>query len=546
MASQSSLPGRDLPPELLEFIFSYLELPSPDSIGRGRWEHLKRENDEECGTTLDMNSKDYFARLATNDGEYASRLKTLSSLTRTSQKHHKIATPLLYKTYPGQRIANMNTLLRTLVNAPRKRDLVKRMVLDPFTASQGQFMNSPGNRGEKWTDSIARLGISNGLINHLQSFARSEADVQDAQVGLLFFLCTNIETLDVTASFDWHMGLMAPLLAELSKPGPQTLFRGSWQSDGIGGGGCFDLPLRKLKNLSLRLCDTNYVAGTGMFDDLIRLPTIQRLTLYRFTSEADVLGQNSNLRELVLWRCTFGWESILAALAHLPKLNALSIIFAGLTCSMGDIYNQDDTEITFAGLSTVLQKYTPLLETLRLDTRELLFHTNSQQLNDLDVSQMPHLKELAVESQALWGDHVLSEVDEALGSTPRLRDLLSLSLEKLTILVHHLQSHPWPAARSAQLIFHKSARFAQRAPAALKEVHLDLLWGWAQYGLTHEPRLRERGWVAEGVVDDVEVARPSPVVGSMTSRVARKKLWSQWSQWEPGRGWETMVLRRVG
>lgn len=192
-----------------------------------------------------------------------------------------------------------------------------------------------------------------------------------------------------------------------------------------------------------------------------------------------------------------------------------------------------------------MQKYISLLETLRLDTRESLFHTNSKQPNDIDVSQMPRLRGLGVESQAIWGEHVVIEVDEASDSIPRLRDLLPADLEKLTTLAHHLQSHPWPAARSAQLIFHASARFTRRAPAALNEVHLDLLWDRAQYELTHDPRLKERGWIAEGFVDDVEVARPSLVVGSLTSWVARKKLCSQWSQWEPGRGWEPMVLRRA-
>ncbi|KAK4501928.1 hypothetical protein PRZ48_007738 [Zasmidium cellare] len=524
---------RQMPPELLEAIFSNLQLPPPELIGRERYEHLKRQNDAECGRTLDMQSTDYYAKLATNDDEYAARVKTLSSIARSSTALCEIATPFLYAMYPGQKIASLKKLLRTLVESPGKCELVKKVVLDPFAASLRN----------RWKDKVAHFGLSARFVDELQQFSRG--GVQDAQVALLLFICPNIKTLDVSASADWHMGLMPPLFAELMKPRPQTLFRGDEALDGVGSWSNLELPLRKLRELSLRLCDTNYVAGTGMFDDLIRLPAIQKLTLYRFTSEADVLGRNGNLREVVLWRCTFGWESVLAALKHLPKLRALSVVFAGVTCSMGNVYPQEDTELSFRGLSEVLLEHCPLLEKLRLDTRELLSYTNSQQLNDLDLSQMHNLENVAVESQALWGEHVLPGDDEVDAPFPRLRDILPPSLEKLTVLVHHLQPNPWPEARSPQVVFHESARYAQRAPAALREVHLDLLWGYAQYGLTHERR-GENGWTAEGVEDDVEVERPSPVVGSMASREERKKLWRHWSQWEPGRGWETVVLRRVG
>ncbi|KAF2171014.1 hypothetical protein M409DRAFT_18986 [Zasmidium cellare ATCC 36951] len=231
-------PSRQLPPELLSSILAHLQLPSPAIIGRERWEHLKRQNDEECGTTLDMNSADYMAKLATNDDQYAARIKTLNEEVPA---------------HPSE--------------SPGKCRLVKRVVLDPFAAS---YQNN-------WKHRVARLGLSARLVDEFQKFARG--DVPDAQVGFLLFLCPNIEMLDVSASFDWHMGLMAPLFAELMKLRPHTLFRGDGAVDGVGRGENFELPLRRLKELSLRICDTNYVAGTGMFDDLIRMPVIEMLTL---------------------------------------------------------------------------------------------------------------------------------------------------------------------------------------------------------------------------------------------------------------------------
>lgn len=116
-----------LPDELLKHIFSFLQPPSPEALGRARYEHIgfADENAEAVNQYAVTNHENLLPKLKTNDEQYKLGLSTLSNCTRACKRFERIARPLLYEHYPGQPIAGLQAFNRTLVRRPDLARMVK-------------------------------------------------------------------------------------------------------------------------------------------------------------------------------------------------------------------------------------------------------------------------------------------------------------------------------------------------------------------------------------------------------------------------------------
>ncbi|KAM3420641.1 hypothetical protein BST61_g3897 [Cercospora zeina] len=104
--------GKKLPTELVKHILSHLQPPPPETLGRARYEHIEfaDETAEAVNQFAAASHKDLLPRLKTNDAEHKIGLATLSSATRVCSRLRDITRPLLYESFPGQPVAELQTL----------------------------------------------------------------------------------------------------------------------------------------------------------------------------------------------------------------------------------------------------------------------------------------------------------------------------------------------------------------------------------------------------------------------------------------------------
>ena len=548
--------ARGLPDELLLQIFLPFQLPTPAVLGREQHEHLQAQPRRDSRNQINAHQR--------ITDEYAARhkldLQTLSSITRCCKRFRRIASPVMYHVFPGYKIANPTQFIPTLLKHTDLAASVKQLVLDEWVPRENKHLMSPKDGYFHWLNCISKFGLGRNLVRYLET--QPMKAIEDVQVALLLFLCTQVTSLDLTASLSWEEGFMARLCEELVKERPNTLFRGEQDTHGSFG----NLPLRQLRELSLRFGQNDDTATVSQFQTLLRLPTIQSLTIYRFTAhDVDFLTRMPQLRELCLWRCSFAESWIREALKSLPNLVSLNVVWAG--------YNMQAShasgllmEIDYHELSIAICKYTPKLERLVLDPRELqklgvVIYPDPPHKDWVDFSGHLSLKYISVEARALWRGYIGTDSwkkDEAAECSqpsyvmPRLVNILPTSLATLVVLANKGHS---PCFRGVDLVVLDCLSLVAQASTCLQVLHIDTdvnQFGGTQQLAFHSEEdaecLRKLGWDRRVVVNDAEVARKSPVLAGGTTLTQRNQydelIHALGDNWNPEVGkFSTKIVR---
>ncbi|KAM3419400.1 hypothetical protein BST61_g5329 [Cercospora zeina] len=540
--------GNTLPTEVIENVLRYLLPPSPETLGRARHEHIEfeDENAEAVNRFTAASHKDLLSRLKTDDAEHKLGLITLTNATRACLRFREITQPLLYESFPGQPLANLQLLNRTLIGRPDLARMVSKITIGEWDVDMLSGLD------KWWRSTISKVELSVQLIVSLDSKAKEGSE--DAQVALLLMLCTEVRAIDISVPvlFKSH-SVVNMLMVEIIQERPNTLFRGA---DRIAPSLMHtSLPLRKLRDASLRSGNVAHTMSIGVFEKLMSLKTLKRLTLYRTSGEAGTFPCLSALERLCLWRCEAGTE-LVPILAQCGNLRSLEVVWAG--CTMDYMHNVFplDTVIDYKQIGSFIAKHLVKLETLLLDPREpYLFGRSCKQLHSLDFSSMKHLKELSVEAQALWHQHVTDELPqrEIKAPLPRLQDILPPSLNKLAVLADRRSDHMWALkdyaiTRNAKLMLYDCARYLIDAPACLQSIHLDVPYMEVSPGLTELADLfADLNCSTLEIIGDPAVQRASPVVGATTPREQRIKLRAIFHVWSPNTNhWPSVVIERNG
>ncbi|KAK4541836.1 hypothetical protein LTR36_007368 [Oleoguttula mirabilis] len=509
--------------ELLLGIFSTLQLPPAIEIGKQRYETLHVPQLE--ASIYSGDGSDYIGANATQDVGLGLRLRTLSAISKCSKRFRKLVTPLLYRVYPGQEVAPPRLLVRSLLARSELVSYVKEMALDywdamDFSAVRSQTRDS--NWQGWWQSSVKKLGLSKALLARIGRLA--DKDLPDAIAALLLVYCTDIETLDLSAPMVLHASILTPLFKELLHPRPNTWFRGE-EEDASNSERVPSLPLRHLRNLSVRLADSNYVAGILQFGTLLRLPTIQAFTPYRFTSEADFLVHMRNLQSLCLWRCSFDQSTLVAALKACRPLRRLTIVWAGYKISFGEPH-PIPTLISLSELGDIIRAKHHRLEQLWLDPRECWDSGHQIKTSVGPLIDCAELRELTLPDFALMGGPYDNAGKKLHTHNPtRLVDILPTSLRRLAVLCHRMNTiggtdgtggtgDAWTEEVDEEQL---AGLLANPRFSALRSIHLDRMTP------LHRIAVEEHGWVADTVFADKEVMRASLVLGTMGDREAKKR-----------------------
>ncbi|CZT20897.1 uncharacterized protein RCC_06757 [Ramularia collo-cygni] len=547
MATSSSKKPH-VPDELLKQIFSSLQPPLPEVLGRARYEHIQFANeDAEAVNQYMATHEQLLPRLKTNDEQHRIGLSTLSSIMRVCKRFETIGRPLLYESYPGQPLAGLQAFNRTLIGRPDLARMVKYITIGCWEIDMLQGL------AKWWKTTIKKVSFGQKLLPAL--LKKAEAGHEDAQVALLLFLSTNVHTIDLSAPVLFHMSLVKSLVKETAQERPNTLFRG--ETEDLSPTIPDTLPLRKLQSLGIREGDTSLTVSVSAFNVLLQLQTITCLTLYRLGCSHDILPPMPQLQELCLWRCTPDAD-FCESLKICKGLKSLKIIWPGMGIDyMKNVYTSDTT-IDYKYIGDMISENFPLLEKLVLDPREAdLYGASCTQLHSLRLTSMRYLKELSVEAQALWDKHTADdrapwEIEVPL---PRLEHSLPPSITKLAVLVHRRGVHePAMAAertklpRNQMLILNCCLMYLVDAPSSLRSMHLDMPYHEVQNGFTGlEDLFKEVGFVHGVINADPEVQRVSPVVGSMTPKEQRVKLRESFDMWLPETdSWCTVIIRKSG
>ncbi|GIZ44582.1 hypothetical protein CKM354_000777600 [Cercospora kikuchii] len=421
---------------------------------------------------------------------------------RACRRFRDITQPLLYESFPGQPVATLPKLNRTLFARPDLACMVKNITIDDWELDVFQ--------GDQWWETtISDVGMSSQLIEAIKS--KAEAGSEDAQVALLLCLCTEVQAIDISIPIMFRRAsIVGMLMTEIGQQRPNTLFRGTDQD--IPPHMPASLPLRKLRD------------------------TIKRLTLFRISFQPEKLPFLPSLEEVCLWRCNIG-DYLGAMLAGCVNLRSLKVVWAGSSVDhMHNVYPMD-TVIDYQQIGDFINEHLTKLETLVLDPREAyLFGKSCKQLHSLNLSSMEHLKELTVEAQALWDQHVTDECPpwEIKAPLSRLKDILPYSLTKLAILADRRSDH--------------IARYLIDAPTSFQSFHLDVPYLEVEPGLRELKKLfADLGRSADEIIGDPDVQRSSPVVGATTPKEQRIKLRGIFGLWLPESGqWPTIVIEKGG
>ncbi|CAK1362644.1 unnamed protein product [Cercospora beticola] len=555
MAAMPSLSRRNewatkFPAEIIKHIFSYLQPPSPETLGRARHEHIEfaEEHIEAINQFAAASHKDLLPKLKTNDAEHKIGLFTLSNASRACKRFRDITQPLLYESFPGQPVAHLQSLNRTLIARRDLARMVKNITIGEWDIDMLRTLD------KWWQPTIARVGLSTHLIEAIHS--KAEAGFEDAQVALLLLLCTEVQAIDICVPLMFkRSSIVSLLLTEVAQERPNTLFRGA--EEDFPTQMPTSLPLRKLRTLSTLNANPALSVCISAFEKFMALKTVKRLTLFRTLFEPETLPCLPDLQELCLWRCRIG-SHLGAALAGCGNLRSLKVIWPGSSMDyMQNVYPLD-TVIDYEQIGDFITTHLSKLETLVLDPREAyLFGKSCKQLHSLDLSSMEHLKELSVEAQALWDQHVTDECPpwEMEAPLPRLKDILPPSLTKLAIFVDRRSDHMWAMrdkeyriTRNAKLMLYDCARYLIDAPTCFQSLHLDVPYMEIEPGLRElAALLKDLEWSADEVIGDPAVQRASPVVGATTPKEQRMKLRGIFGVWLPESGcWPSVVIEKDG
>ena len=175
-----------LPEEILTLIVEHLKLPSAIKIGECR-------------------NPDFSSTLSDFDKAVKLQLCTLACLSRTSKALYRIVKPVLYHTYPGFRVCNARTFIKTLVKDPICADSVREIIIDKWEhIARGD--EHPVDRAPQSLDSQC-LHYAQGLRRASSCYpmglgsavgAELESGRADVVLTMLVLLCDNIDVLEVS------------------------------------------------------------------------------------------------------------------------------------------------------------------------------------------------------------------------------------------------------------------------------------------------------------------------------------------------------------
>ncbi|WPB02464.1 uncharacterized protein RHO25_007100 [Cercospora beticola] len=512
-------------------------LAKEKTLGRARHEHIEfaDEHAEAVNQFAAASHKDLLPRLKTNDAEHKVGLLTLSNATRACKRFRDITQPLLYESFPGQPVAHLQSLNRTLIARRDLARMVKNITIGEWDIDMLRTLD------KWWQPTIAKVGLSTHLIEAIHS--KAEAGFEDAQVALLLLLCTEVQAIDICVPLMFkRSSIVSLLLTEVAQERPNTLFRGA--EEDFPTQMPTSLPLRKLKTLSTRNANPALSVCISAFEKLMALKTIKRLTLFRTLFESEILPCLPGLQEVCLWRCRIG-SQLGAALAGCGNLRSLKVIWPGSSMDyMQNVYPLD-TVIDYKQIGNFITKHLKKLETLILDPREAyLFGKSCKQLHSLDLSLMEHLTELSVEAQALWDQHVNRRMsslgDESAPSSPEGNPP--------TDHMWAMRDKEYRITRNAKLMLYECARYLIDAPTCFKSLHLDVPYMEIEPGFRELAALfKDLGRSADEVIGDPAAQRASPVVGATTPKEQRVKLRGIFGLWLPESGrWPTVVIEKDG
>lgn len=513
--------------EILLNIFSYHLLPSANTIGRERYEDINVPKGPilQNSPIKSYSDNDLHTGACTHQhDEWRMRLQTLSAIIKASRRLHGLALPLLYRIYPGQTIVKPDLFLNTLKARPNVGLLVKEAVIDPWNS-----INTPKEFIKDFKELMSRSpGFA--VLEVLHKTAKTWND--EAHAILLLFYCPNIEALDFTCPAASYKGsATSSLFTQLRRLGPNTLARNNEEA---AGNDLTDLPLRKVKTLSLHHAEHHYIRDLDGSAPLMRLFTLQSVTVYRFWRRVDTISNLGHVHDLTLYRCTFEPGELLKGLKRCRELRSLNIIFAGFKATLGRLLAEKD-HVDFHELGNVIRTKLTKLRKLRLDDREpdLLEPRKLGSFRD-----GPSLEELAVNEACLGCYEVDGEQDVA---TSKLSDMLPPSLRSLVIFRnnqwwHHTDRGPAGNALSQNgVTFHfdgiqkkvvEMLRREQESVPELRAIHMDTP---QKFGKAVG---KSFGWSCEQVVGDEELVRPSIVTDSLMEP-------------EEKRSWETTQNERA-
>ncbi|KAF7195810.1 hypothetical protein HII31_02827 [Pseudocercospora fuligena] len=551
MASEQAKDKHYLADELLLQIFSLHQLPSAATIGRERYEviNVPRGAIAQDGPVVNYDDNDLHTGACTHKhDEWKAQLRTLSAITRTNRRFRELASPILYRVYPGQTIANPKSFLRT-IKAPQVSDLnaarfVKEIVIDPWDG-----LNTPKSAQQH----VQSLGPQLALVEKLSDAAKQWND--ETHVALLLFYCTNAEVLDLTGPGAFHTeGALYTLFQQLRRLGPNTLARNN-EEQAAARNMPMDLPMRRVKKLFLHHAEHHYIRKLDGLEPMIRLPAVESVTVYRFwNSAATALQAFQHLEELNIWRCSFKSRDLLAALKLCAELRSLTIISAGCTSVLGRLMPEKDHP-DLAKLGKVIREKHKKLRKLRLDDREI-DASHPTKLGSFKTG--PDLEELALNEACLGcydsqqrTEPTVEATETATLARMPLVEMLPSSLQSLIIF---RANHWWHEAERGP----QAGEYARDGLVFRFDAINTKIFDLIQNGRYHMPELQsihidtpmafahdveQFGWTCQQIVGDSKLERPSIVADSLM-KPAEKRQWEATQQMRASK--PSLVLRRVG
>ncbi|KAK4500878.1 hypothetical protein PRZ48_009070 [Zasmidium cellare] len=520
-----------LPNEILNEIFSHHQLPSVCQIGRDRYEGLNIHKGPliRTGPIADYVDNDLHTGACTHEhGDYKAKLHTLSAISKVSRNWYKVALPFMYAVYPGQTVVQPKLFLRSIKKNPDLAPLVKQMVVDPWDAL---------NVSKKFRNAVDSAALQE-LPNILDRLAEEWND--EAHAALLLLRCTEIESLTfvLPSYYDADLGVFS-LLKKIRQA--ESNARTQKQDATKKHSSLTELPLRKVKQLFIHHAEHHYIRDLKGAYSLMRLSSVDSVTVYRFWDGATMLKGLQHLKSLTLWRNSFKPDDLLKALDTCTSLRSLNIMFAGFRSILGRLV-PEDKRIDMNELGKIIRMKLTSLRDLRLDDRE---QDPPKPYIFPSLRRGPPLEKLAINEAALG-----CYTGRRMPDIP-LADMLPESLQSLAIL----RSNQWwhEADRGPRgeeytgddgvtyrfhAIHDKIVDFLHNGQAncpQLKEIYLDTPMKFGK-------KVKHFGWKIEKAVGAEVLERPSVVVGPLV-QPKDKKEWEKTQVERSGKA--AVVLRRI-
>ncbi|CAK1357238.1 unnamed protein product [Cercospora beticola] len=384
-------PRFHLPEEILAVIIDCLQLPSAVIIGEQR--------------------EPNFSRLSESDKAVKLHLATLASLSRTCKALNRIVKPILYHTFPGTRISNARTFIKTLAKDSVCANSVQEIVIDKWEhISRG--IDSPIDRapqsldaqclqyarGLRRTSSCYPMGLGSAIGAELES---GRADVV---LTTLVLLCDNIEVLEVSV----------PCFNEVTQQEEFLRARSIYFLLDV-------LPVFKwtseshkrylnIKKFAIRLERHSGTFGCTFVTRMLLMPNLESFSAWRISCSRLLCAREpgtpdhpwTGLKSVKLQDCKMDNVMLAILLQRAPNLIEIDLQWAVQQ------YNLD-----FASLAASLNTFGTRLESVRLDTRNNFCHypdiwgvssTHEAREEPLgNLQEMVNLKHLAVTPRAMVG-----------------------------------------------------------------------------------------------------------------------------------------------